>query len=77
MSVFVLLSMALKALRRNTGVIDQAEPEIATRLHGPRRLSLNAIGVAFGCAAAIGITFGFYPAMRAARLDPIDAIRVE
>jgi ABC-type antimicrobial peptide transport system permease subunit len=40
-------------------------------------LSPTAIVLAFGFSAAIGIFFGFYPAQKASRLDPIEALRYE
>jgi putative ABC transport system permease protein len=39
--------------------------------------SVSAILMAFGISAAIGVLFGYLPAKKAARLNPIDALRYE
>ena len=51
---------------------------LAAQLNGsPALLQPNSIPLAFGVALLTGVVFGLYPAVRAAYLKPIDALRYE
>lgn len=43
----------------------------------PTLISLDALLMSFSFAGGVGVFFGFYPARKAARLDPIEALRYE
>ena len=72
----VLLSILGGLLGISLGIlgafaIHQAVPELDTSV------TLNSIALAVGFSIAVGLFFGIYPATRAARLHPIEALRFE
>ena len=79
LSQFLIEAVVLTAIG---GVLGLAAGELAGYLMNrysplPAFVPLWAIGLGIGVSAAVGIIFGLWPAWKAARLNPIDALRWE
>jgi putative ABC transport system permease protein len=76
---FLLEAVALSLIGGLIGVIAGVGGSYLFNKFGTMRTELvwSSIPLAFGAAAAVGIFFGYYPATKAAQLDPIEALRRE
>ncbi|HVZ17346.1 MAG TPA: FtsX-like permease family protein, partial [Terriglobales bacterium] len=76
---FLLESVVLSLLGGAVGILLGVGSSILITylLHWTVSISPLAIGAAVLFSTAIGIGFGYYPARKAARLDPIEALRFE
>jgi putative ABC transport system permease protein len=78
-SQFLLEAMMLSLIGGLVGVIAGVGGSYLFNALGTMRteLVMESIPLAFGSAAVVGIFFGYYPATKAAQLDPIEALRRE
>ena len=76
---FLIEAVTLSALGGVLGVLFGAGLTVLLKyaIHMPAQLSLMWVVLALTACAMIGIGFGIYPAWKAARLDPVEALRYE
>src|SRR5256885_3167555 len=76
---FLLEAVVLSIIGGTTGIVFGAGVSllISKALKWSILISPTALVAAVGFSTAVGIFFGFYPARKAARLDPIEALRFE
>jgi putative ABC transport system permease protein len=76
---FLIESVTLSLIGGLIGVVLGLGGSVAMATLGewPTVIEIKSVVLAFGFSAAVGVFFGFYPARKAARLDPIEALRYE
>jgi putative ABC transport system permease protein len=76
---FLIEALVLSLLGGITGIVlgVAGSSAISTFAKWPTIITVFSIFLSFGFSIAIGIFFGFYPARKAALLNPIDALRYE
>jgi ABC-type antimicrobial peptide transport system permease subunit len=76
---FLVESIVLSMLGGTFGILLGRGSSLLLRfiMHWPTELSVGAIIAAVTVSVSVGVVFGYYPAWKASRLDPIEALRYE